>query len=103
MNTAVFDQDVLLIESTQNNNIEKQTTQSPLNDITYLSNDDFLFGTYRITKPGIYMLTEDILINFNAPSEAQRNAASFSPNSYDDLYWMPLQDGSQDDEYMGSS
>eukprot|EP01084_Bolivina_argentea_P235765 396610_1 len=73
------------------------------NNMVYLSNDDFVYGTYRITEPGIYILTEDISLNFNAPSDEIKTSPNFSPNSYEEFYWMPQQDGSQDDEYMGAS
>lgn len=73
------------------------------NNVVYLANDDFLHGTYRITEPGIYILTEDIVLEFNAPSEEERSADTFSPNNYDEFHWMPRTDGSQDDHYMGAS
>ena len=73
------------------------------NNIVYLSNIDFLYGTYRITQPGIYILTEDILLNFNAPTEEDKLNENYSPNSYEDFHWMPRTDGSQDDDYMGAS
>ena len=34
------------------------------NEITYLSNADFKEGTYRIQTPGIYKLTENILLRY---------------------------------------
>ena len=98
MNTVDFERDVEALQPPQES--EPVDTSG---DITYLSNEDFLYGTYRITKPGIYMLTEDILLNFNEPSDDIKSSPDFSPNSFDDLYWMPKQDGSQDDEYMGAS
>merc|ERR1719295_209743 len=73
------------------------------NNVIYLSNDDFVYGTYRITSPGIYILTEDIELEFNAPSEAERESDTFSPNNYDSFHWMPRTDGSQDTHYMGAS
>lgn len=35
--------------------------------ITYLTNEDFKYGTYIIDKPGIYKLAEDISFNPNSP------------------------------------
>ncbi len=35
------------------------------NQVTYLDNDDFKEGTYRIKTPGIYRLTEDIILEPN--------------------------------------
>lgn len=37
-------------------------------NITYLTNQDFKYGTYIIDKPGIYKLAEDISFNPNSPS-----------------------------------
>jgi len=82
---------------------QAQAINDGSDNVVYLSNADFLYGTYRITEPGIYILTEDIVINFNAPSDAQRAADDFSPNSYDALYWLPHTDGTQDEHYMGAS
>jgi len=71
--------------------------------VTYLSQDDFASGTYRITEPGVYVLTEDIVVEFNPPTIDEESEDSFSANSYDALHWLPKIDGSQDDEYMGAS
>ncbi len=54
-------------------------------------------------ESGIYILTENIILNFNAPTEDEKLNEYFSPNSYDNLYWIPLQDGTHDDKYMGAS
>ena len=49
---------------------EKNTIESAsINDIYYLTNDDFISGTYRIKQSGTYVLTEDILLDFNAPED----------------------------------
>eukprot|EP00486_Rosalina_sp_Unknown_P000394 CAMPEP_0201564468 /NCGR_PEP_ID=MMETSP0190_2-20130828/2768_1 /ASSEMBLY_ACC=CAM_ASM_000263 /TAXON_ID=37353 /ORGANISM="Rosalina sp." /LENGTH=454 /DNA_ID=CAMNT_0047980673 /DNA_START=491 /DNA_END=1851 /DNA_ORIENTATION=- len=72
-------------------------------NIVYLSNDDFLYGTYRITEPGTYIFTEDVEFNFNAPSDEDRESELYSPNSYEDLWWFPKPDGSQEEEYEGGS
>ena len=39
-------------------------------DFTGLSQSDFVNGTYRITEPGLYKLTEDISFAPNAPASA---------------------------------
>jgi hypothetical protein len=56
-----------------------------------LSQSDFLTGTYRIQTCGEYILTEDISVNFNAPTNGEQSAEDYSPNSIDvdDLYWWP--------------
>ena len=60
-------------------------------NVIYLNNEDFISGTYRITECGRYLLTEDITVNFNAPSEPMDYAAGDSPNAYnrEDLHWFP--------------
>eukprot|EP01084_Bolivina_argentea_P286091 490715_1 len=73
------------------------------NNIIYLSNNDFLYGTFRIIEPGTYILTENIEFNFNAPTDSDKMNEMFSPNSYIDLWWMPKSDGTQEDIYKGSS
>ena len=39
------------------------------NNIIYLNNCDFEYGTYRITEPGIYKLQEDIVFHPNADND----------------------------------
>eukprot|EP01084_Bolivina_argentea_P246849 413030_1 len=68
----------------------------------YLSQQDIMDGTYRITKSGYYILTEDIIFNFNPPpSSTMSNHDDWSPNSYDnyDPYWYTRHD--QQDIYPG--
>ena len=69
--------------------------------VVYLSQTDFISGTYRISERGEYILTEDIVIAFNEPSDEIQSDSDFSPNAYDidDLYWYPRRD--QDTEYPG--
>lgn len=50
--------------------------------MVYLSQSDFLHGTYRIVRGGRYVVTEDIELDFNAPAEGA------SPNS--EGAYMPL-------------
>eukprot|EP00485_Elphidium_margaritaceum_P008249 CAMPEP_0202688380 /NCGR_PEP_ID=MMETSP1385-20130828/3905_1 /ASSEMBLY_ACC=CAM_ASM_000861 /TAXON_ID=933848 /ORGANISM="Elphidium margaritaceum" /LENGTH=1949 /DNA_ID=CAMNT_0049343345 /DNA_START=200 /DNA_END=6049 /DNA_ORIENTATION=+ len=108
MNVADFDRDVTVLEQERNGDLVDGADADDGSDaddaqVTYLSSEDFLYGTYRITTPGTYVLTEDITINFNEPSSDVKSGEDFSPNSYDDLYWMPKTDGSQDELYMGAS
>ena len=109
MEQDAYQQRVSLLESEMDLIKEQETLDDSAgidegsNNVVYLSNDDFLHGTYRITAPGIYILAEDIILEFNAPSEEERIADTFSPNNYDDFHWMPRTDGSQDDHYMGAS
>ncbi len=48
--------------------IKSELKAQPKN-ITHLHNSDFKYGTYRITKPGIYKLKEDIDFNPNSKSD----------------------------------
>ena len=89
MNTADYEREMMVM---QTSNVSDDTVPPPppsddgLN-VTYLSNVDFLYGTYRITAPGTYVLTEDIVLNFNAPSDSVRESEGFSPNDIDALHW----------------
>eukprot|EP01084_Bolivina_argentea_P014715 27526_1 len=70
-------------------------------DSIYLTQADFISGTYRIKERGEYILTENIIIAFNAPTDEIHDATDFSPNAYDidDLYWYPRHD--QNEQYPG--
>eukprot|EP01083_Nonionella_stella_P087970 244933_1 len=73
-------------------------------NIVHLTNNDFMDGTYRITESGTYIITEDIVFNFNAPSEETMSSDDFSPNSIDvdELYWFPTREQANvDGEYPG--
>jgi len=71
--------------------------------ITYLSQQDFLYGTYRITECGKYVLSEDISVNFNAPETKFSYEAGDSPNSYnfDDFPWYPTTAQQESGLYFG--
>eukprot|EP00484_Ammonia_sp_Unknown_P020063 CAMPEP_0197030868 /NCGR_PEP_ID=MMETSP1384-20130603/10007_1 /TAXON_ID=29189 /ORGANISM="Ammonia sp." /LENGTH=1847 /DNA_ID=CAMNT_0042460297 /DNA_START=328 /DNA_END=5871 /DNA_ORIENTATION=- len=109
MDEAVYNAEIEKISAEMDATAEEEETRSRTvmddgsNNIVYLSNADFLHGTYRITDPGIYILSENIELNFNAPTDEQRQDEAFSPNSYEYFYWLPRSDGTQDDEYMGAS
>ena len=45
----------------------KANEQRSSETVIKVSNDDFKYGTYRITEPGTYILQEDIELNMNAP------------------------------------
>jgi len=64
-------------------------------EITQIVQDDFVKGTYRITQSGTYLVMEDIVLNFNPAPEGHG-----SPNNYDDNFWWPTSD--QSDEYPGA-
>eukprot|EP00484_Ammonia_sp_Unknown_P011181 CAMPEP_0197073724 /NCGR_PEP_ID=MMETSP1384-20130603/210752_1 /TAXON_ID=29189 /ORGANISM="Ammonia sp." /LENGTH=1715 /DNA_ID=CAMNT_0042512563 /DNA_START=84 /DNA_END=5232 /DNA_ORIENTATION=+ len=70
-------------------------------NIVYISNADVQSGTYRITEPGTYILTEDLTFNFNAPTEAEKSEETWSPNDYDtdNMAWFPSIE--QQTEYDG--
>ena len=65
-------------------------------NIVYLYNNDFEQGTYRIKESGTYIIMEDIVFNFNAPSDDEMAMDGFSPNSIDvdELYWYPTHEQS---------
>ena len=60
-------------------------------NMVYLYNEDLRAGTLRIERSGTYVLMEDLVVNFNAPSAGEMAAPGFSPNSIDldELYWFP--------------
>ena len=73
-------------------------------NIVYLYNDDFVDGTLRIKRSGTYIIMEDIVFNFNAPSAEQMAKESFSPNAIDmdELYWYPTTEQAKvNGEYPG--
>ena len=81
----------------------QDNTQFCKSQITHLSQQDFLYGTYRITQCGNYILDEDIIINFNAPSQAFLYENGDSPNTYslDDLPWFPTTKQQESGQYFG--
>jgi len=69
-----------------------------------LTQDDFAEGTYRITQPGTYVITEDIVFDFNAPPTELTTDPDWSPNDFNadgDVWWWPRKD--QESEYPGAS
>eukprot|EP00486_Rosalina_sp_Unknown_P011624 CAMPEP_0201591958 /NCGR_PEP_ID=MMETSP0190_2-20130828/189984_1 /ASSEMBLY_ACC=CAM_ASM_000263 /TAXON_ID=37353 /ORGANISM="Rosalina sp." /LENGTH=966 /DNA_ID=CAMNT_0048050509 /DNA_START=186 /DNA_END=3086 /DNA_ORIENTATION=- len=70
---------------------------------THLTQEDFLFGTYRILECGTYILDEDIIINFNKPAQEFSYENGDSPNAYamDDLPWYPTTDQQESGQYFG--
>ena len=70
----------------------------------YLTQNDFKDGTYRIRKCGEYVFTEDIVCDFNPPTDEEQADPDFSPNRIDgdELYWFPTTgQASHNDEYPG--
>eukprot|EP00485_Elphidium_margaritaceum_P009873 CAMPEP_0202685912 /NCGR_PEP_ID=MMETSP1385-20130828/1730_1 /ASSEMBLY_ACC=CAM_ASM_000861 /TAXON_ID=933848 /ORGANISM="Elphidium margaritaceum" /LENGTH=1663 /DNA_ID=CAMNT_0049340385 /DNA_START=133 /DNA_END=5121 /DNA_ORIENTATION=- len=78
--------------------VESVATQE---NVVYISSEDILSGTYRITQPGTYTLSEDLIFNFNAPSNEQKADELWSPNDYDtdNMAWFPSK--AQQDDYDG--
>lgn len=72
------------------------------NNIHYLSQQDFIYGTYRIKECGEYIFTQDIICNFNAPTKEEEEAEDFSPNTITGqrLYWYPTEEQANG-EYPG--
>eukprot|EP01084_Bolivina_argentea_P014720 27536_1 len=91
-----------LIKFETNNNLKKISANNPIdcsNNIHYLSQSDFLSGTYRINECGEYIFTESIECNFNAPTQSEQLSLDFSPNTItgDRLYWYPTVEQSEND------
>merc|ERR1719474_1256935 len=73
--------DSLIIPQTDDS--ESTLTRNEPLSIVYLNQRDFAEGTYRIVSPGEYILSEDIVVKFNAPSEEEQQSSDFSANAYD--------------------
>lgn len=71
-------------------------------NIVYLYNSDFVNGTFRIKESGTYIIMEDIVFNFNAPTNEQMADDNFSPNDIygDELHWFPTHKQAEN-EYPG--
>ena len=82
---------------------DQDDTEFCKSQITHLSQQDFLYGTYRITQCGNYILDQDIIINFNAPSQSFSYENGDSPNAYDldDLPWFPTTAQQESGQYFG--
>eukprot|EP01084_Bolivina_argentea_P136714 240786_1 len=96
--------------SSAHRNIEKTSVAHASNlhqqddDVTntiYISQSDIESGTYRITEPGTYVLSQDLKFNFNAPNTDDMSDETWSPNDYDTdtMPWFPSKD--QQDIYDG--
>eukprot|EP01083_Nonionella_stella_P271428 919701_1 len=74
-----------------------------LKEAVYLTGDDFVDGTYRITECGHYLVSEDIVVNFNKPDATFDYEAGDSPNTYnlDNLHWFPTNAQQDSGEYFG--
>lgn len=55
----------------------------------YLTNEDFVGGTYRIQKSGIYVLAEDIVFNPNADPENPNSQYAYRPRPDQPEYQEP--------------
>ena len=71
---------------------DHENASSASGKIYYLYSSDFEFGTYRIKKPGRYILMEDILFNPNSGSTGDAND--------DNKAWRPH--SNQQDSYPGA-
>eukprot|EP01084_Bolivina_argentea_P294046 505858_1 len=71
MDIETYNTQINILENETSTDTTTTTTTTTASDnnnnIIYLSNEDFLYGTYRIIESGIYILTENILSNFNTP------------------------------------
>ena len=77
-------------DNENNENNEEEILSSETN-VVELTNDDFKYGTYRITQPGTYKIMEDIELDMNSPDNFD------SPNGKGN--WWPTSD--QSAEYNG--
>ena len=83
-----------------------EETAADLRDSNFfhLYQSDFEDGTFRIKQSGTYIIMEDIVFNFNAPTAEQMANDNFSPNGIggDELYWFPTRHQAQTDgDYPG--
>eukprot|EP01083_Nonionella_stella_P067358 178120_1 len=82
---------IIFDEAFANDGSGSEMTDQRDTNIVYLYNTDFVDGTLRIQESGTYVIMEDIVFNFNAPSAEDMAQETFSPNSIDEdeLYWFP--------------
>eukprot|EP01084_Bolivina_argentea_P014718 27532_1 len=74
------------------------------NNKIYLTQEDFKYGTYRIRECGEYIFTQDIICDFNGPTQDEELHSNFSPNRIDsnELYWFPtIEQANKDNDYPG--
>eukprot|EP01084_Bolivina_argentea_P273991 466851_1 len=94
--------DPLIVVATNEDDEDALNEIDCANNVHYLTQNDFLYGTYRIRECGEYIFTQDIVCNFNAPSTKDHESSDFSPNSIteDRLYWYPTHEQAET-EYPG--
>ena len=81
-------------EFTNKNTNDNSNSKGSIDDVYNLYQKDFQYGTYRILKPGIYNIMEDIIYDFNPGLDMNH------PNSeYDDSWWP---NSNQSDIYPGA-
>ena len=92
------------IQILEANDASDDSTTSIISTTTsyYISQSDVEYGTYRITEPGTYILSEDLKFNFNAPSIDDISDELWSPNNYDTdkIAWFPTSE-QYTDSYNG--
>ncbi len=98
-NDLYIDENIIFATNEDESIVEQDCNKHKI----YLTNNDFIFGTYRIFDCGEYILTEDIILNFNAPTIEQESDIDFSPNNIDndELYWFPKHSDDIDKKYKG--
>ena len=74
--TEINNANVETLNCHRNEEMEKETNiyNSDTIRTVHLTQDDFKYGTYRITKPGTYIIDEDIEFDFNAGDLDDPNA-----------------------------
>lgn len=83
-----------ILENKIRDNLKSVTEKIPL------SQKDFMYGTYQITKPGYYYLTENIYFNPNCPCLYND---CLLDNETENLDWMPTQKQLEKGQYTHSS
>ena len=78
-------------DNSDDSNDDSERERACSEKVYFLSNDDFVDGTFRIQECGHYILSEDILIHFNKPNENDLRDVDWSPNGYDyeNFPWYP--------------
>ena len=84
-----------------NNNILKNINSKK----TGISQKDFMNGTYKITEPGYYILTEDIVFNPKCPFLKYKNSILDEDIDYEEeIDWLPTNEQrNENGEYKHSS
>ena len=105
VDTLYFDEEEVSDDDTDDEICDMNNNGRP-NKVFELHRSDFMYGTYRIRKCGVYKLMEDIELNMNAaPFNEDSDVGKEKPvdlNKLDDLFWFPNDDQMSDDDQYPS-